>query len=337
MLIFNKEDVMGDRNYWCYRIDTNKISYFTDELHNGRLRQGWGWDKRQDLRDFQMDEGAGRNRPMFRRVKKGDILLVPQLPKWGLVALVEATIDWSEGYTFNIDVNQGDYGHIFPAKFLKSFTRYNENVTGNLRSTLKNPSRFWNINHYSEDVDHLLKCSQTDLEKKQDYQSRLTSTVGDVFNEVFKSETFENSIYERLNNQFTSEEWEFALVKGLQELFPFYHVERVGGKREKIHGTDILVKLPSLSNDYQYAIAIQIKDYEGVVSSSVFDQINKADEYWDLEGSNLKMIEKILIITRAPKDLNENLQNNNCGVSVIIGEDFKKLLSRIATKLIEME
>jgi len=45
----------------------------------------------------------------------------------------------------------GDYGHIFPARFIKRFTRNNENVTGNLRSTLKNPSRFWSINHYSDD------------------------------------------------------------------------------------------------------------------------------------------------------------------------------------------
>ena len=35
---------MKKRNFWCYRVDTSKIKYFTDELNEGRLRQGWGWD-----------------------------------------------------------------------------------------------------------------------------------------------------------------------------------------------------------------------------------------------------------------------------------------------------
>lgn len=176
---------MNNKNYWCYRVDTNKIKYFNQELHEGRLRQGWGWDKLQDLRNFKLDEGAGRNRPMFNKVKKGDILLIPQLPNWGEVALVEATEDWSIAYRFEIDKQLGDYGHIFPAKYLKKFTRNNDNVTGNLRSTLKNPSRFWNINHYSNDVEILLSAEVTELSKVQDYNSRLESSIGNVFNEVF--------------------------------------------------------------------------------------------------------------------------------------------------------
>jgi len=161
---------MNKRNYWCYRIDTSKINYFMDELNNGRLRQGWGWDEDQDLRSFKLDEGAGRNRPMFEKVKKGDVLLIPQLPSWGQIAIVEATDDWSSGYRFEIDKKLADYGHIFPAKFIKRFTRNNENVTGNLRSTLKNPSRFWSINHYSDDVKALLNISQDGLVKRQDHQ-----------------------------------------------------------------------------------------------------------------------------------------------------------------------
>ena len=69
---------MGKKNYWCYRVDTSKIKFFTNELNEGRLRRGWGWDEAQDLRNFKLDEGAGRNRPMFNKVK-GDILLIPQL------------------------------------------------------------------------------------------------------------------------------------------------------------------------------------------------------------------------------------------------------------------
>ncbi|HPZ74779.1 MAG TPA: hypothetical protein PK894_07605 [Defluviitoga sp.] len=326
---------MSTKNYWCYRIDTNRIKFFMDELNNGRLRQGWGWDERQNLREIKMDKGARRNLPMFNKVKKGDILLIPQLPTWGEIAVVEATDDWSSGYQFNIDKTFNDYGHIFPAKFIKRFTRNNENVSGNLRSTLKNPSRFWNINHYSDDVERLLNVPQDELIKKQDIQSRLTSVIGDVFNNVFDEQKFTNELYKKLIKQFTREEWEFALVNGLKELFPFYQIERVGGKEEKNHGTDILIKLPSLLDNYEYAIAIQVKDYEGTVGQSVIDQINKADNYW--ESENLKLIEKWVIITKSSKDVNTELLNNNSNVKIIFADELKDLFNRIAKNIIGMK
>ncbi len=326
---------MTEKNYWCYRIDTNRIEFFMDELNNGRLRQGWGWDKKQDLRNFQMDEGAGRNRAMFNRVKKGDIILIPQLPDWGKVAIVEVPEDWSEGYEFSIDDRYGDYGHIFPAKYLKSFTRNNEKVTGNLRSTLKNPSRFWSINHYSDDVEILLNSKQDELSTRQDHQSRLTSLVGDVFNNVFNEQHFANNLYDKFNEQFTREEWEFALVNGLQELFPYYQIERVGGKEEKNHGTDILIRLPSLLNNYEYAIAIQVKDYEGSVGKKVIGQIQKAKSYW--ESENIKLIDKIIIITKASKDVNIELTESETDVKIIFAGELKEVLNRIGKTMVGMK
>jgi len=326
---------MSKKNYWCYRVDTNRIKFFTNELNEGRLRQGWGWDEAQDLRNFKLDEGAGRNRPMFNKVKKGDILLIPQVPNWGEVALVEATEDWNKGYVFEIDQTLGDYGHIFPAKYLKKFSRNNENVTGNLRSTLKNPSRFWNINHYSDDVEILLSSQVTELSKRQDHYSRLESSIGTVFNEVFDETVFADKLYDKLTEQFTREEWEFALVYGLKQMFPFYQIERVGGKEEKNHGTDILIKLPSILSNYSYAIAIQVKDYEGFVGNEVISQINKADNYWDSE--NLKLIEKIVIITKAKKDENIRLLEHDKNVKFIFANELKQMLTEIGKCFIGMK
>jgi len=323
------------KNYWCYRVDTSRIKFFTTELNEGRLRQGWGWDEGQNLRNFKLDEGAGRNRPMFNKVKKGDILLIPQVPNWGEVALVEATEDWNKGYVFEIDPTLRDYGHIFPAKYLKKFSRNNENVTGNLRSTLKNPSRFWNINHYSDDVEILLSSQVTELSKRQDHNSRLESSIGTVFNEVFDETVFADKLYEKLTEQFTREEWEFALVYGLKQMFPFYQIERVGGKEEKNHGTDILIKLPSILSNYSYAIAIQVKDYDGFVGNEVVSQINKADNYWDSE--NLKLIEKIVIITKAKKDENIRLLEHDKNVKFIFATELKQLLTEIGKCFIGMK
>lgn len=175
-----------------------------------------------------------------------------------------------------------------------------------------------------------MNLDQSDLVKRQDHKSRLESLIGEVYNEVFNEQEFTNRIYDKFLARFTSEEWEFALVIGLQELFPFYHIERVGGKDEKHHGTDILIKLPSLSADYEYAIAIQVKDYSGVVGDNVIDQINKA-EWWETE--NLKLIDKWIIVTKAEKDANVSLTNNSNNVKILFASELKELLSRIAKNM----
>ena len=319
-----------DKNYWCFRIDTRQIEYLTRELTNHRqLRQGWGSHPDQDLRGSSYDRGAKRNKVMFDRVKKGDLLLVPHVPRRGSVALVRATQDWNVGYDFRIDSRHGDYGHIFPAEYIKRFTRKNEHVTGNLRSTLRNPSRFWNINHYGSDVETLLLADENELTKAQDVESRVDGLVSEVFSELFDRELFKKNLIEKFNEQFTQEEWEFALVDGLRRLFPFYQVERVGGPEEQAHGTDILVVMPGLFSDRNYAIAIQVKDYEGFVGGGVLDQIRKADGYWE-EQNDYKLVDKWVIITRGPREANAALREAaGEDVKLMFAEDLADLLRDI--------
>ncbi len=323
-----------ERNYWGYRIDTMEISYFYKELSEGRLRQGWGWNILQDLRNFQMDEGAGRNKPMFRNVKAGDILLVPQLPDWGSVLLVEATQDWDIGYYFELGEKK-DYGHVFPAKMIKSFARANENVSGNIRSTLKNRSRFWNINQFADDIEKILSLEQHKLEKELDYSTRLDNTVNSVFNKILTDHSFEDTLFSKVSVQFTREEWEFALVFGLGKLFPNYSVRRTGGRNEYIHGTDIEIKIPGLFSDEDYVIAIQVKDYEGFVGNEVVEQINRAEQYY--KDLNIKLIDKIVLITKAEKDYNLKLIDFDQSVKFIFAKDLKQLLSKIAMTIIRRE
>lgn len=322
---------MSDRNYWCYRIDTNEREFFTTELdQHQRLRQGWGWDKRQDLRDLRMDEGAKRNKPMLK-VKRGDIILVPRIPEWNEVAVVEATEDWEDGYKFERSEEHGDYGHIFPAELKKSFVRKNKHVDADIRSTLKNPSRFWNINHYSDAVEKIMQSDKEELNKGIGYDERLSNSINDIINKHFDKNNFENDIFEKLNQQFAREEWEYALVHGLRELFPFYDVERTGGVKEKEHGTDILIKLPSLTED-QLGIAIQVKDYSGTVRSDVVQQINKSEEYW--ENESIRIVQKIVLFTESIGEDNESLKESDEDVDFIFAEDLKQLLYKISINFV---
>jgi hypothetical protein len=315
------------RNYWCYRIAAGSIDIFRDELLQGRLRQGWGYDKGQDLRNFTVDEGAAGNKPMFNKVKKGDILLVPRISSFGEVAVVEATEDWNTGYRFEIDSKTGDYGHIFPAKLIKAFVRDSAKVSGNIRKTLKNRQRFWNINYYAKDVDDIINAQESELSQGESHADRFTGAIKKIFSDAFDENKFSKNLYTELTNQFSREEWEFALVYALRKMFPYYTIERVGGTTEVKHGTDILVKLPSIIADYEYAIAIQVKDYEGFVGDQVIDQINKADGYWNDES--LKLIDKIIIVIKADKEQNSKLLNNNSGVKIIFAKELEQLLCEI--------
>jgi len=36
-----------EKRYWGYRIDVKNQDFFFKELEQGRLRQGWGYDKNQ--------------------------------------------------------------------------------------------------------------------------------------------------------------------------------------------------------------------------------------------------------------------------------------------------
>lgn len=324
-------------NYWGYRIDTNNIDFFRRELECNRLRQGWGYNEGQNLKFLSVDEGARKNLPILNKVKKGDILLVPRLPSWEEVAIVEALDDFSTAYRFEISEEYHDYGHIFPAKLLKSFRRKNAAVSGKIRATLKNVSRFWNINHCQADIDKLLGIENSQLKTVEDFEDSFSNAVADSFHSAFNQTKFKDELYEKMNSKFSNEEWEFALVEGLRKYFPEpCSVERTGGIAEKNHGTDILVKLPGLLG-YQYYIAIQVKDYTGLVSNSPLEQISKVDDYYKWNNENAKVIEKILIITKAPKEANASLIKNEKGVRIIFAEELKDLLLSIGQSYLGLE
>ncbi|MCC2524317.1 hypothetical protein [Vibrio coralliilyticus] len=315
------------KNYWGYRIDKNKIDFFRSELAKGRLRQGWGWDPKQSLTNLKMDGGAKRNLPIFNKVKKGDILLIPRLPTWNEVAIVEATEDFDKGYKYEIDQAHGDYGHIFPARLIKQFVRKNESISGDIRSTLKNVSRFWSLGHCAEAIERVIAKDDSELRNEVSFTDRFHNILTKSLSDSFQREDFSNEIYERLNESLSDTEWEYALVEGLKKIYPApIVVERTGGILEKHHGTDILIKFPGLS-DFQYAIAIQVKDYSGYMSGDAVDQISKADDYWENEG--LVLIDKYVIVTKCHRESNLNVANLDGSVKIIFANELKDLLLKI--------
>lgn len=313
-------------NYWGYRICTEEGSFFWEEIQAGRLRQGWGYKPEHDLKNSKADDGSRRNMRMLE-VKKGDLLLVPRIPEWDDVCILEATEDWYTGYSFEIAERYGDFGHIFPVKLVKVFNRHHLNVSADIRSTLKNVGRFWNINHVKDSVNKILYSDELHSERSYT-KNTFEGSLNEAFNQSFNESLFADKLFENLCRNNNAGEWEDTLTLGLRSLFPApFEVKRTGGRTEVNHGTDILISFQSPFCEIKHAIAIQVKDYKDVVGTDVISQINKADKFWTNMGYNI--VEKVVIAIRANKETNRRLTEENPDIHFIFSDELKEILSSI--------
>jgi hypothetical protein len=329
-----------EKNYWGYRIDVKNQDFFFKELEQGRLRQGWGYAENQKLPDTK-DSDARKNLSMYEKVKKGDILLIPRLPDWGSVAIAEATEDWDvKGYRFEIDDEKKDFGHIFPARYIGCFNRHGKDVSGNIQSTLKARNRFWNISRLSEDVEKIMGNLEGNRESTSVIEN-IKNIVSEQVKSSFDLKGFSEKVIDEYNRKFTASQWEEVIKNILEKIYPGYEIERIGGSKEEKHGTDILVTISGLSNLEKYNIAMQVKNYNDVISDNNIDniikQINKAEKYvWENNG---KLIDKILVITPAKEEENPKLieKCKEKNIKVIFSEELKKLILRSIIESIDLK
>ena len=325
--------------YWGFRIDVNGRDYpqyYVNELERGFLRQGWGYEVSQDLR--QLNQGAPpqdqyANVRMYNEVKRGDVIVIPCIPDSDLVTIAHATEDWDTGYQFGIDDGMADYGHQFPAEKITHFHRHNPHVHGDIRSTLRCRSRFWNMTDYAESLEELVDRQADELTTSQDREDRLKGLMLVVMRSV--NERIEEGIHRALLEHFEGSDWEYALAAGLKALFPDHGVERTGGTGEQEHGTDILITMTGPLRTVQYGIAVQVKDWQEVADNigDAVAQINKADEGWRRYRPKLRIIEKIVVVTGAhiPDDKLRAAEAE--GVTILASRELRKLLRRMAVAI----
>lgn len=315
------------KRYWVCRTDKTRRKFITDNVHRGELRQGWGWLDGQNLLNQTIDEGARRNRPMLK-VKMGDLVLLPHIPEYGLIAITEAESDWRDDYRY-IDAPEGtDYRHTFPVQYHKCFSLHGAAVPGELRNTMRTPGRFWNVDRLGSEIETLFQREESELRKREDYKGRISRVWGDVFGEEFGGEdsSFSTKIVDKFNAQFQSTEWEYLLIEVLQTLVPQYVVERVGGKSEKEHGADITITIPGIFPEDGYVIAIQVKDFKGSTADSAVKQIQKADAYFTSQDDR-KLIEKWVIYTNIDKE-NHTRSIEPENTRIFYRKDVERLLTR---------
>ena len=137
---------------WFWNIDITMQSYFTDELQRHRLRQGWGYDERLDLRKLHVKVSANtsldpeeqkawdRCHPMLLYMQEGDLVAVKNVPGRDQFTIARVT----GGYDFKIDPSIGDYGHFLPVEIVTAYHKYSKVVPSPLVNALnreQNPIR----------------------------------------------------------------------------------------------------------------------------------------------------------------------------------------------------
>ena len=340
------------RRYWAIRTDRVNRKLLYEELKQGRLRQGWGWDPSQDLRlvqaKLEKNEGLTETEqhvlPHLRMltsrddgVKPGDWILLPNLPEDRFFVIAEVTGDYyyepvrlSPEQDYN-GFHQ-DYGHILPVRRLTTnpINKYSEHVHAGLRTTLKARSRMWSLDKYAEEIEELVeKANQgVDLSQAQGGKERLGSALKEARAKVVPK--FKEELENELKARFQAAEWEEPIVQALKRLYPEAEVDWVAGSQEE--GADVVVYIPDYFSEDggSWVIPVQVKNYTGEIGAHVLNQLRRAFNVYSHKGRVLSLV-VMTTAERASKELQEAaaVLSEELGVPIrlVLREKFLDLLA----------
>jgi Restriction endonuclease len=333
-----------DRNYWASRPDSSRLDYFWSELKEGRLRQGWGYDPKQDLRLVSQKQSKDqspeevetyRHRHMLggdEGWQPGDIVLVPNLPERGMFALAEV----AGPYSFEIQ-GHGDYGHMREVRLLTPNGVANSShlVSAGIRSTLRTVSRTWNISSLKEDIDSLIVQAGNEelLQDSSEFQR-----TERVFRQTLSSAiaALRTDFGKQLKTKLHAAEWEKVILAAARVRFPGAQVKHTGGPSER--GADFEIELLNPFGGAPWIIVVQVKDYQGEIGAAVAGQLRQAIETRNHKKEDgligKHVIAAILASTAAKpsaeltvecRTIEEDLK---VPVTVIYGDDLMELILR---------
>lgn len=321
------------RDYWCMRTDRRQKGYIWSELLEGRLRQGWGYDEKLDLRKIHerlesgedLSEDQAKNWRGNKRllpsangaIKAGDIVVLPNLPEERRWSIVEVTDD---EYRFEIDPALGDYGHIRNVSMLtaadSAIHPHSEYVSAKLRGTMRTRLRLWNANRYSREIDELL----TAISEGAD----VGIPASEAKHLLAVHEALGTELWSRLEGSFRGERFEGPVKKVLEHVYD--DVEHVGGRSEK--GADLLC---SFHDDlgFHYRVAVQVKmwDGEGDVSGAL-GQIRRACKEHENISAGL-VLTTLTSLTDGTEEAREQLEGElNRPIAIMLRDEVVDLFLR---------
>lgn len=179
------------------RDDEASRNFLWQELGQNRLRQGWGYEDRLDLRKLlkkkqeeipfdDAERDAWKNWRMlgeesgFRddSILLGDYILVPNMPRNGHFTICKV----SGPYEYD-DTEIGDYRHYLPVEVLaQDIANEHELADAGLRRSLRCRSRLWWIGGYVDSITQLLDAAKAGerLSEGAGHLDRAKGTIADV-------------------------------------------------------------------------------------------------------------------------------------------------------------
>ena len=303
-----------ENRYWAIRTDRTSKPLLLNELNQGRLRQGWGYDHKQDLRLIKKE--IDKDDKWWERLSKAqraalphhrmlssfddsiqinDRVVVPNLPEDGSFIIVEVTGEYYfEPLQLSKDNDNNefveDYGHILPIQVLtdKGINKYANHVHANIRSTLRTPMRMWNLDRYRNELEDILEKYEKgiDFSTPTTGQSRLETAWENSLNKA--NQMLQGELGLELDKRFRAAEWEEPIINALKKLYQNADVNGVGGPQE--HGADIIVTIPNYFDALPWLIIIQVKNYTGEIDTQVLDQLRTAYNKYGTDGKVLSLV-----------------------------------------------
>ncbi|HVA82333.1 MAG TPA: restriction endonuclease [Candidatus Binataceae bacterium] len=302
------------RRYWAIRTDRENRALLLEELRQGRLRQGWGYDPSQDLRLVQREianQGAWWERlsenqkevlPHLRMladahdsVQPGDWAIVPNLPEQGLFVIVEVVGNYYYEplkLSSDSDINgtSSDYGHILPVQILtpNGINKYADPVDAKLRGSLHTPKRMWCLDPYRDSLVQLMDDYKggVPLLAATSGEARLSNAWGIAWDHA--AEALRERLGKELDKRFQAAEWEEPIKIALEGLYPGADIRWVGGPAEK--GADVVVQIQNWFGSVPWLVIVQVKNYTARIGADVVTQLRTAYEHYGKDGTVLALV-----------------------------------------------
>ncbi len=319
---------------WFWNIDLNNQEYFQNELLAGRLRQGWGYDKKLDLRrlydkvnkneELDNEEQRAWNRcyAMLLYINVNDLVVIKNLPNREQFTLVKIT----GKYNFQIDEKIDDYGHYLPISIIESFNKYSSLVPTTMINALnreQNPIRIT--------YKHDLAVRNLSLLPKPDIAAY--ANTPETFKE--KMEGWRKNLLPHLKESLHSSITPTEAEKLILEMLRHDGLEVIWNAGANEKGADLLSTV-QVRYGLDTKLAIQVKKHFGIDNDiNALKQIENAFQEHKVQAG--------LIVTMADtlgndfqKYLDELRQKYN--IQVLYGDDlYLRLLELIADYAHEIE
>lgn len=313
-------------NCWFWNIDRDRQDFFNRELEEGRLRQGWGYQKNLDLRKIQRRREEGKSLTgqqesawsrcgdMITRIKSDDLVVVKNVPSgdhFTIVRIVEG------GYRYEISEETGDQGHILPVEKVGAYNKNAEVVpTPMVRALNRERHPIRRTLAHQERVINLAEVDPESAQKAEPFKEMVEGWKKGLRNHL--EEMLQTKLHPRHAERLVLE---MLRNDGLD-------VEWTAGPNER--GADLATKT-MLGYGMSTNVAIQVKYHtEKENNPGVLDQIEQAFEERDVDAGLLVTFANEL--SDAVEDrLTELKHNYRENVEVLYGEDlYMRLLELIA-------